>query len=481
MKRIYLILIVLVGISVSCTKNFEDWQRDEKHPAVVPGEMLFTNAQKALADQVASSNVNLNNYKLYAQYWTETTYTDEANYDLINRNISNNVFRVIYRDILKDLQEARNIMSGDATTTPEAAIAKSNRLIIIDVLEVYAYQRLVDIFGNVPYSEALNIDATLNPAYDDGMMIYKDLVARLDQVIQTLDASGASYGSADVYYGGDVQSWITFAQSLKFRLAITIADADAATAKGWAEAAAAKTFSSSAQDAKMVYEAAPLDNTNPIYQDLVASGRKDFIPANTVIDYMNSLNDPRRTAYFDLNPDANGEDYVGGIYGASNAYGNYSHVGSMILDATFPIQLLSYTEMEFYKAEAAARGWSVGGTALEHYEAAITASFAEWGVDGAADYIASIAWDGTTDWKKAIGMQAYLGYYQRGFEGWTTYRRLDWPEMNVPEGAITTDGGVLRRFTYPVNEQTLNAANYYQAADAVGGDLMETKLFWDKF
>ena len=481
MKRIYLILIVLVGISVSCTKNFEDWQRDEKHPAVVPGEMLFTNAQKALADQVASSNVNLNNYKLYAQYWTETTYTDEANYDLINRNISNNVFRVIYRDILKDLQEARNIMSGDATTTPEAAIAKSNRLIIIDVLEVYAYQRLVDIFGNVPYSEALNIDATLNPAYDDGMMIYKDLVARLDQVIQTLDASGASYGSADVYYGGDVQSWITFAQSLKFRLAITIADADAATAKGWAEAAAAKTFSSSAQDAKMVYEAAPLDNTNPIYQDLVASGRKDFIPANTVIDYMNSLNDPRRTAYFDLNPDANGEDYVGGIYGASNAYGNYSHVGSMILDATFPIQLLSYTEMEFYKAEAAARGWNVGGTALEHYEAAITASFAEWGVDGAADYIASIAWDGTTDWKKAIGMQAYLGYYQRGFEGWTTYRRLDWPEMNVPEGAITTDGGVLRRFTYPVNEQTLNAANYYQAADAVGGDLMETKLFWDKF
>ena len=481
MKRIYLILIVLVGISVSCTKNFEDWQKDEKHPAVVPGEMLFTNAQKALADQVASSNVNLNNYKLYAQYWTETTYTDEANYDLINRNISNNVFRVIYRDILKDLQEARNIMSGDATTTPEAAIAKSNRLIIIDVLEVYAYQRLVDIFGNVPYSEALNIDATLNPAYDDGMMIYKDLVARLDQVIQTLDASGASYGSADVYYGGDVQSWITFAQSLKFRLAITIADADAATAKGWAEAAAAKTFSSSAQDAKMVYEAAPLDNTNPIYQDLVASGRKDFIPANTVIDYMNSLNDPRRTAYFDLNPDANGEDYVGGIYGASNAYGNYSHVGSMILDATFPIQLLSYTEMEFYKAEAAARGWNVGGTALEHYEAAITASFAEWGVDGAADYIASIAWDGTTDWKKAIGMQAYLGYYQRGFEGWTTYRRLDWPEMNVPEGAITTDGGVLRRFTYPVNEQTLNAANYYQAADAVGGDLMETKLFWDKF
>ncbi|NPD85053.1 SusD/RagB family nutrient-binding outer membrane lipoprotein [Lentimicrobium sp. L6] len=482
MKRIYLILIVLVAISVSCTKNFEDWQKDEKHPAVVPGEMLFTHAQKALADQVASSNVNLNNHKLYAQHWTETTYTDEANYDLINRNIPDNVFRVIYRDILKDLQEARSIISGDATTTPEAQIAKTNRLIIIDVLEVYSYQRLVDIFGNVPYSEALNIDATLNPAYDDGMMIYKDLVVRLDKVINTLDANGGSFGSADIYYGGDVQSWITFAQSLKFRLAITIADADNATAQAWGEAAAAHTFSSSAQDAKLVYEAAPLDNTNPIYQDLVASGRKDFIPANTIVDFMNGLNDPRRAAYFDLN-EVNEGEYVGGIYGSSNAWGNYSHVGTMILDATFPIQLLSFTEMEFYKAEAAARGWSVGGTALEHYEAAITASFAEWGIEGAADYIASegVAWDGTTDWKKAIGMQAYLGYYQRGFEGWTTYRRLDWPTMNVPEGAITTDGGVPRRFTFPVNEQTLNADNYYKAADAVGGDLMETKLFWDKF
>lgn len=538
MKRIYLILIVLVGISVSCTKNFEDWQKDEKHPAVVPGEMLFTNAQKALADQVASSNVNLNNYKLYAQYWTETTYTDEANYDLINRNISNNVFRVIYRDILKDLQEARAIMAEDATTTPEAQIAKTNRLIIIDVLEVYAYQRLVDIFGNVPYSEALNIDATLNPAYDDGMMIYKDLVARLDQVIQTLDANGGSYGSADVYYGGDVQSWITFAESLKFRLAITIADADNATAQAWGEASAANTFSSSAQDAKLVYEAAPLDNTNPIYQDLVASGRKDFIPANTIIDYMNTLADPRVSAYFadqiefsydkdettnakiDTELPGTGKKvlyyandsvvhvqlpfnvlavdsmdvftyYEGGVYGASNAYGNYSHVGSMILDATFPIQLLSYTEMEFYKAEAAARGWSVGGTAKDHYETAIKASFEEWGfIDTLAiNYLEqeNVAWDESgSAWsdgidRKQIAMQAYLGYYQRGFEGWTTYRRLDWPEMNVPEGAITSDGGVLRRFTYPVNEQTLNADNYYQAADAVGGDLMETKLFWDKF
>jgi hypothetical protein len=52
--------------------------------------------------------------------------------------------------------------------------------------------------------------------------------------------------------------------------------------------------------------------------------------------------------------------------------------------------------------------------------------------------------------------------------------------MNVPEGAITTDGLTPRRFTYPVKEQTLNEDNYYKAAEAIGGDFMETKLFWDK-
>jgi len=481
MKRIYLILIVLVGISVSCTKNFEDWQKDEKHPTEVPGEMLFTNAEKALADQVAETNVNVNNYKLYAQYWTETTYTDEANYDLINRNIPDNVFRILYRDVLRDLKEAKTLIAG-ADVTAEEVVAQKNKLQIIEILEVYTYQRLVDIFGNVPYTEALDIDATLNPSYDDGMTIYKDLIARLDNAIAAMDVTGGSYGGADLFYEGDVAAWQTFAYSLKARLAITIADADEATAKAAFEAAAPHTFTSNAQNCTLDYLSEPLANTNPLYQSLVASGRKDFVPANTIVDYMNTLNDPRRVAYFELNPDANGEDYVGGIYGASNAYGNYSHVGAVMTDPTFPIALMSYMEVEFYKAEAAARGWNAGGSAVEHYNAAITASFDEWGVDAAADYIASdgVAWDGSGDWKHFIGMQAYIGYYQRGFEGWTTYRRLDWPEMNTPPGGMTADGKVLRRFTFPVSEQTLNKANYYQAADAVGGDDMTTKLFWDK-
>ena len=525
MKRIYLALIVLVGISVSCTKNFEDWQKDEKHPTEVPGDMLFTNALKDLADQVAETNVNVNNWKLFCQYWTETTYTNEANYDIISRTVSDGVFRIFYRDVLKDLSEAKKLITAEETITEEQGQMKNNRLQIIEILEVYVYQRLIDIFGNVPYSEALNIE-NLYPAYDDGLSTYKALVTKLDNAIVGFGGAG-SFGSGDLMYHGDVDAWKTFAYSLKARMGITIADADPAYAQSTFEAAAGFTFASSADNAQMGYLTAPLNNTNPLYQALVSSGRDDYVPANTLVDMLNDYNDPRMYAYLQkpvafvyakndgnmkIDTELTGGSkmvimyadrtevvdlpymvlaadsldvftyYKGGQYGYPSSFATNSHVAAAVHDPTFPSRLMTYTEVLFYKAEAAARGWNAGGTALEHYEAAITSSFADWHVDGAAGYLATdgVAWDGTTDWEKFIGTQSWLGNYERGFEAWTTYRRLDYPIMNTPEAPETEGGVVPTRLTFPVNEQTLNPDSYTAAAAAVGGDLLTTKLFWDK-
>ena len=111
MKKKYLILLVLVAFFASCTDKFEEFNTDVKSPTVVPGESLFTNAQKQLSDQVSSTDVNLNVWKLFSQYWTETTYTNEANYDIINRTIADNTFRTYYTGILKDFKEAASILS----------------------------------------------------------------------------------------------------------------------------------------------------------------------------------------------------------------------------------------------------------------------------------------------------------------------------------------------------------------------------------
>ena len=108
MKRIVIIFTVLLSVLVGCTDKFEDFNTDKKNPAVVPGESLFSNAQKELSDYINNTNVNINIFKLMSQYWTETTYIDEANYDLITRNISTNIYFRMYLRVLKDLKEAKN-------------------------------------------------------------------------------------------------------------------------------------------------------------------------------------------------------------------------------------------------------------------------------------------------------------------------------------------------------------------------------------
>ena len=105
-----------------------------------------------------------------------------------------------------------------------------------------------------------------------------------------------------------------------------------------------------------------------------------------------------------------------------------------------------------------------------------------WGVSGGdiATYLAqpSVAYaTATGTWKQKIGEQAYLALYNRGFECWTSYRRLDYPVLTAPADAEVDQ--VPTRLTYPAREETLNATNETAAATAIGGNTLTTKLFWD--
>lgn len=487
MKK-YIYLIVLTAFFAACTDKFEDYNTDQKNPAVVPGEALFSNAQKALVDQVSSTNVNLNVWKLFAQYWTETTYTDEANYDIVQRNIPDLTFREYYRGFLKDFSEAKTLITEKESTSTVGEAEKKNKLAIIEIHAVYAYQQLVDIFGNIPYSEANDIN-NLSPAYDDAFTVYKDLIARLDAAISQLDEANGSFGSADLIYGGDVTSWKKFANSLKIKIGITIADADETLSKSLIEAAVPGAFTSSDDNALFQYQTST-PNNNPLNADLVLSGRDDFVPANTIVDIMNGLNDPRRAYYFTLTDTSSvvGVEklaYFGGVYGSSSPYAQYSHIAPAIHEPDFPGILLTYDEILFYLAEAAERGFNVGATAESLYNSAVTESILFWGGTEAeaTAYLAHPSVSYTTavgTWRQRIGTQAWIAFYTRGLEGYTEWRRLDYPILNIPH-TIDNYNEIPVRFTYPVNEQTLNKKSYTEAASAIGGDELTTKLFWDKF
>ncbi len=486
MKKI--LFILLVFIAASCSKDFEEMNTNVKSPEKVAGETLFSNAEKGLADQLASINVNTNIWKIWAQYVTETTYTDEANYDIVNRSVPDNAFRTFYRNILRDLQEATTIISKDEFVTSADKAAQVNRLAIIEILNVYSYARLVDMFGDIPYSEALDVDNTTTPKYDDAATIYADLFSRLDAAYSKLDASNGSFGSADLYNGGDVAKWKLFAQSLKLRMAITVADVSSLDSKTKAEAAYTEGVINSNDDNTTLVYLGASPNTNPLYLDLVASGRHDFVATSTIIDPMEAVSDPRLPLYYtqiDTSSDGSGKmAYVGATYGENSSWAGHSHLQDALKNPSFECILMSNVEVEFLLAEAAARGYSVGGTAEDHYNAGITASIKYWGGTDAdaTTYLANpgVAYTTATGtWQQKIATQSWIASFNRGFNAWTTWRRLDFPALVVPPMPATEDGTIPVRFPYPINEQTLNGANHAAAASAIGGDKMITKLFWD--
>jgi len=473
MKKYFLTIIALATLwSCQTDERYENLNRDPKNPTDVKADFLFTSATVSLSDQMATPNVNDNIFRFIAQYFTTTTYLDEPNYDLNGRTISDRHWSELYRDVIFDLQDAPRFVESDPDIDADE---KSARLGQIEVMEVYAWSIMVDTFGDVPYTEAINANEFPLPVYDDAATIYANLIKRLKDNGPKL-AAGQGFTTADVIYNGDMGAWKKFANSLLLRLAMRLSDVNEELSRSTAVAAiAGGVFTSNADNAQIAYQTSP-PNTNPMWEDLVQSGRADYLPANTIVKVMNDLNDPRRPHYF-FNETV--DNYVGGVYGGSNNYGSYTHVGEALLDPTLPGILLDYAEVEFNLARAAQPDLAYAGAvdAETHYNAAITASIEYWGgtetqVDDYLDQ-ASVAYDGSNE---QFATQFWLAMYNNPFEGWSVWRKYDAPALNLPED---TGNPVPLRYTYPVNEQNLNRANYEAASTAIGGDKQTTPLFWD--
>jgi hypothetical protein len=498
-KLIYALGIML--LTVSCDdSSLTDLNIDVKNPSVVPASTLFTNAEKSLTEQLINTNVNRNIFRLVNQQWTETTYLDESNYNWVTRKISDNHWDRLYAGALADLAQAKGFLEKEviSPTDPEftkKTITKKNQLILIDILMVYTYQILVDTYGDVPYSESLLGAGDYLPKYDKAVDIYKDLIVRLNKDIADLDTSKPAFGSAEVIYKDNLNAWIKFANSIKLKLGINLkaSGLEAAIADATIISGAAGGFKSNADNAKLPYML-NLPNTNPLYVDMVFSGRNDFVVAKPFVDALVTLNDPRKTPYFKPTyKDTNAADelitvtgYRGGIVGVKNSQSKYTHASDKIKAPDFSGTLLDYAEVEFLLAEASGRGVAVGGTITSHYNAAILASMEDWGVSStdANTYLAqpTVAYaTATGTWQQKVGEQAWYALFNRGFEGWTSTRRLNFPALTPPASADAAAGGQIpSRMAYPIREQTLNATNYNAAATSIGGDKLTTKIFWDK-
>lgn len=491
------IILVLVSLLAACKKDLTSLNVDPKHPATVPAPSLFTESERLLSNAVTSSNVNLNIFRLIEQQWTETTYLNETNYQLPSRNQPDAIWSALYTAIY-NLEQAKQAIPAGTTD----AGTRKNETAMCDILQVYGYYYLVTTFGDIPYSQALNIKNPF-PAYDKATTVYADLLKRLDADIAALDPTSGSFGSADILggvqssaYAGDPTKWKLFANSFKLKMGITIADSDPTTAKTTVAAAvAAGVFTSNADNAMLIYQTAP-PNTNPVWVDLVQSQRHDFVGTSQFIGLLTPNQDPRLPYFFA--PSIAGGTYVGAANGSGNGglvYSQYSlpsgalltpgSIGS-VTNPDFPGDLLDYSETEFNLAEAAQRGF-IAGSVQTYYDNAITASITYWGGSStqAATYLAkpNVAFatasnpeaPGVLTPLQKIALQEYIALYNRGWDAWILTRRVNYPTLTPPPNAYSA---FPQRFTYPISEQNVNTENYDKAAADIGGDKVTTKLFF---
>jgi hypothetical protein len=145
---------------------------------------------------------------------------------------------------------------------------------------------------------------------------------------------------------------------------------------------------------------------------------------------------------------------------------------------------LDYSEVEFLLAEAVERGYNVQGSAEEHYNNAVASSINYWG--GTADDVTSYLGQpdvnyssAAGDWRQKIGNQKWIALYNRGYDAWLSWRRLDAPDLLPPDVEGASSLVIPKRVIYPINEQTLNGTNRTAAGQAIGGDDGATYLWWD--
>ncbi|WP_228379084.1 SusD/RagB family nutrient-binding outer membrane lipoprotein [Chryseobacterium piperi] len=458
-----------LGLS-SCQRDLTSLNDDPKHPSVLPSENLLATALYQSSYYMDNPSVNFNGYRFFTQQWAETQYPDETQYNLVTRNQPRNHFNRMYVYSLNNLRQAKTNLGKEVETDD----IRTNKLATLEIEEIFIWENLVDTYGDIPYSETFKPDEILTPKYDDAKTIYLDLIKRINDVVASIKPSAPGYN--DLVYGGDMNKWKKFANSIKLRLGMNLADVDPTLSKTTVESAiAGGIISSDAEAYKFKYDG----NTflNPVYDNLVASGRNDFLPSELAVNTMKGLSDPRMDVWFTKV----GGVYKGGVFGEINdPYTNFSQLSSYFRTATNASNLLSYAEVAFLKAEAAARGYSAGGAAATLYADAVTASMTENGVStaNATAYVAANPYN-AANWKQSIGVQAWIALFNRGFASWNFTRRLDSPTLvNPPKSNLSS---VPYRMPYSDQEYVLNGANVNAAASKIGGDKATTKLFWDKF
>ncbi len=362
------------------------------------------------------------------------------------------------------------------------------------VMKAYNLGLLVNMFGDVPYSDAFNPE-TLQPTYDTSESIYQVILSSLNEAISDMGAaqSAAAPGSDDMIFGGDLAAWTRTAYALRARFLnhySKLSSYDPAAVLS----AVDNAFASNAEDFEMPYFSGEgTAAENPWYRTAVNNAGLllgGWLSSQTV----NHLNgetygvfDPRIERI--TVPVAN-EDHprFGEYYGTRNGAGRGGDpeqgVRAVLTPGadfyyaagpTQPLEMSTFAEMKFIEAEAAL-ALNNSARAYQAYEAGIRAHMEKMGIDQEAidaywnePTVSVGAGNLTVD---EIMKEKYIAMFLNP-ETWNDARRYDYQYAGFEAPANSALGGqMIRLVRYPDSELQRNESN-------VPNRTMLDRVFWD--
>jgi hypothetical protein len=506
-------LLIIIGSLVACTKDFEEVNIDPNAPATVPLDYLLGQAQLQLAGSAgdpgyATWRANLI-YALPAvqQFSSLSTFYAGDKY-LYQADLSEAYFNTQYPATIKNLVD----MITQAQEDPEMV----NILSISRILKALQMSLITDLYGDVPYSEAGQgyLSQNFTPVYDAQKDIYADMLKELEEAGAAFNPNVYIPITSDFVYGGNLDSWKKFANSLMLRLAMRMQKVDESAASSWAKKALDGGVMTNVGETFAIkyYNDAGTFSINSNSYNLgpwPSNDRRNEIDkgsiqwSKTLIDLMKARNDPRIPVISILKSGdnsaaaqkglPNGFD-AGTLEAATGEKGadNYSRPNPILYHSKDPYILLPYAEVELMKAEAIERGW-YSGSAADAYKAGQAAAIKQLEVNVGAPVMsdASISayqtanpYPGGSLADKMLQIHNEMFILSastlNGFEGWADWRRTGYPVLTPTNYSGNATGGtVMRRLRYPGGEAGVNP-NYKDAVARQGADDFKTRVWWDK-
>ena len=486
MKSINRIFIacLLRGAFSSCKKQLLDINTDPNNPTTASAspDLVLSNALNTSAGIYDNSTAGNNNFVWSGLWLGHIGYS--GNYAIATENISYNLTNSFAAGTWDNIYD--NIEDYDFVEKKGAASGNTFYQAIGMLMKAYNFETLVDLYNNIPYSQALQGTGNGTPAYDDAKTVYDDLGKKMDTAIAIFGSSAAaSTISGDIMFGGDASKWLLFANTVKLDYLLRQSEKNAAEASAQAAQLSGGFISEDAtvnpgylnSSGKMnPFWGSNVNVSNTYTQTLYRAG------GYGVQNYIDNA-DPRLAAFY--SPNGNG-DYQGNYFGDQGAVNSVtSGIGPGVLqsfDQSAVIMLAA--QSYFLQAEAVLRGW-IPGHADSLYMKGVEASFAYLGLTQAdAQAYYSQPTNKQTNWAATTNFDEQLALIIRqkwAAEAWVNekvpyddYRRLHLP-ADIPLSTSPFSTGIFpQRLMYPQREINVNGANVQAQGNITPG----SKVWW---